>query len=251
MGCFASKPLSPRGSDTAWQQTGYFESNSPSAAGSSPARSTPGHAALSPRGGGLSVEASSRARRVAPPSSFHGGDSNFGLQGDSYVLRNGNVLPSINTLSRTERAAFLKNHDPVRQLKLTDASVFFRVTERMRIQDGALTGHPSAGATIRNHLALAPNPYMPGRFVPAQMMAVNLPDPVLNVMFGPDAYQAAMNYASSDDRVAVKMTLGDIRRAGGGDVFLDVRAPSGQDDSARALIVTLPAGAAVPVTLVD
>jgi hypothetical protein len=185
-------------------------------------------------------------------SSSRAGDSNIGLQGDAYVQRNGEVLPSINTLpTKAARAAFLKKHDPVHQLGLTNASVFFRATERDRIQDGALEGHPAAGATIRNHLALAPNPYMPGQFMPATMLALNLPDPALNVMFGPDAYQAAMNYASTNGRVAVKMTLGDIRRAGGGDVFLDVRAPSGQDNSARALIVTLPAGATVPVTIVD
>ncbi len=167
------------------------------------------------------------------------------------MQRNGEVLPSINTLPKAARAAFLTKHDPVSQLKLTDASEFFRATERDRIQDGRLEGHPAAGATIRNHLALAPNPYMPGQFMPATMLALHLPDPALNVMFGPDAYQAAMNYASTHGRVPVKMTLGDIRRAGGGDVFLDVRAPSGQDDSARALIVTLPAGASVPVTRVD
>lgn len=244
MGCLSSKPLSPRASHSGQRLTGSFEPGS----GSSPAAGTMGHHALSARGSSSSTESFSGELRR---SSSRPGHSDIGLQGKTYVQRNGATLPSINTLPEAARAAFRNDHDPVRQLNLTDASVFYRVTEREWIQDGALQGHPAAGATIRNHLALAPNPYMPGQFVPAQMRAFDLPDPVLNVMFGPDAYQAAMNYASTNDRVAVKMTLGDIRRAGGGDVFLDVRAPSGQDDSARALIVTLPAGAAVPVTVVD
>ncbi|RYY69183.1 MAG: hypothetical protein EOO24_51180, partial [Comamonadaceae bacterium] len=79
-----------------------------------------------------------------------------------------------------------------------------------------------------------------------RIVQLQLPDPVLNVMFGPDAHPAAMNYSSSDGRVAVRMTLGDIRRAGGGTC-----SSTSWPDGARALIVTLPAGAAVPVTLVD
>jgi hypothetical protein len=148
--------------------------------------------------------ASTSALRSALPSSSCAAPGGVGLQGDQYVLKNGAVFPSVNTLAPRARAAFLQTHDPVNQLRLDDASVFYRVAERERIVDGALTGHPHAGA---------------------------------------------MNYATSEDRVAVMMTLGDLRAAGGGEVFLDVSARYGQDNESRALIVTLPKGASVPVTM--
>lgn len=250
MGCVGSKALSPRASHGAMGRPGTLESHPRPGTSPSPAAGALGHGALSPRGGAMGgAGASTSALRSALPSSSRTAPGGVGLQGDQYVLKNGAVFPSVNTLAPRARAAFLQTHDPVNQLRLDDASVFYRVTERERIVDGALTGHPHAGARIRNHLALAENPYMPGSFKPAEMDALNLPDPALNVMFGTEAYEGVMNYATSEDRVAVMMTLGDLRAAGGGEVFLDVSARYGQDNESRALIVTLPQGASVPVTM--
>ncbi|WP_368355395.1 MULTISPECIES: AvrPphF family type III effector [Comamonadaceae] len=206
------------------------------------------HDVLSPRGGHASG-ASSSALRAALPSPPRNHPSGIGLQDGSYVLKNGRVFPSVNTLPPAERAAFLKKHHPCSQLKLNDDSLLFRVTDRQWVQDGTLSGHPQSGARIRNHFAIAGNPYMPGSFKPVEMDAMHLPDPVLNVMFGPDAYAGAMNYATSDSHVPVMMTLGALRAAGGGEVFLDISARYGQDNDSRALIVTLPEGAKVPVTI--
>ncbi|MVT28276.1 hypothetical protein GO496_05420 [Acidovorax citrulli] len=93
------------------------------------------HDALSPRGGHASG-ASRSALRAALPSPPRNHPSGIGLQDGSYVLKNGRVFPSVNTLPPAERAAFLKKHDPCSQLKLNDDSVFFRVTERQWVQDG-------------------------------------------------------------------------------------------------------------------
>ncbi|AVS84932.1 hypothetical protein C8239_09365 [Paracidovorax avenae] len=206
------------------------------------------HDALSPRGGQASGSSGS-ALRATLPSSPRNHPSGIGLQDGSYVLKNGQVFPSVNTLSRAERVAFLAKHDPCNQLKLNNDSVFFRVTERQWVQDGTLSGHPQAGARIRNHFAIAANPYMPGSFKPAEMDAMHLPDPVLNVMFGSEAYAGLRSYATSDSHVLTMMTLGALRAAGGGEVFLDISARYGQDNDSRALIVTLPEGAKVPVTI--
>ncbi|ATG94224.1 AvrPphF family type III effector [Paracidovorax citrulli] len=70
-------------------------------------------------------------------------------------------------------------------------------------------------------------------------------------MFGSGAYAGLRSYATSDSHVLTMMTLGALRAAGGGEVFLDIGARYGQDNDARALIVTLPEGAKVPVTIVD
>jgi AvrPphF-ORF-2 len=255
MGCVGSTQRSPRSSHTALGRTGSFESNQLRGTDFSQAGGTPQHEAPLPRSPVATTASSSGTSGIAPraalPSSSSGNPGAIGLQGDSYVLRKGKSFPSVNSLPAAARAAFLQKHDPINQLHLNDNSVFYRVTERERIVDGALTGHPQAGARIRNHLTLAENPYMKGAFMPAEMNAMDLPDPVLNVMHGPDAYEGAMNYATSEDRVAVMMTLGQLRAAGGGDVFLDVSARYGQDEASRALIVTLPKGAAVPVKVLD
>ncbi len=250
MGCAGSKSVATRSSYSPSGLGAAYGSNQGQEAGSSRAGGTIQHDALSPRGGHASG-ASGSALRATLPSPPRNHPSGIGLQDGSYVLKNGRVFPSVNTLPPAERAAFLAKHDPRNQFKLSDDSVFFRVTERQWVQDGTLSGHPRSGARVRNHFAIAENPYMPGSFKPAEMDAMHLPDPVLNVMFGSDACAGLRSYATSDSHVLTMMTLGALRAAGGGEVFLDIGARYGQDNDARALIVTLPEGAKVPITIVD
>jgi hypothetical protein len=162
---------------------------------------------------------------------------------------------------------FLKENDPVRKLALTDDSVFYRVTDRQFVANSMISGNPKSTATIRNHLALQDHPERqrieedikwPGQTdearqglreilqVAATMQADELPDPSLNVMYGSNARSGALEYAEPYDKLC-SMTLGDLRRAGGGDVFYDIR-PVKKDRDSIPLIVTLPAGKSIPVT---
>ncbi len=172
------------------------------------------------------------------------------------------------------RKAYLERFDPVRALRLTDRSVFYRALDsRDLLGDGRktkLAGNSRSGAYIHHHLRLRPTVALADKaqfeVLPAMarermledplwqyesvsMHAQDLPDPTLNVLFDQHAEQGARSYAKTANHVVVSMTLGDLRKACGGQVFLDTRAAM-RNDSTQALIVTLPAGKTVPVKIV-
>lgn len=171
----------------------------------------------------------------------------------------GKMYTSVDTLPDAAREVFLREHDPVRNLRLTDDSVLYRVTEKKWIKNGALSGNPESHAMIANHNVVRENSYhtmMAGysgygnipTHMPVDMKAHNLGTPVVNVMYGSQALRQIAGYAKRGDRELVSMTLGDFRRAGGGDVYFDVSAAMNAPN-AQALIVTLPKRAHVPVSV--
>lgn len=183
-----------------------------------------------------------------------------------------NGIP-LTSLDKKVQAAFLARYDPVKKLKLTDQTVFYRSTDkRWLITEGKktmLAGNPESVAGINNYLMLRPNHMLTNeailasmrpetreslladpsaKYLPTPMIATNLPDPTLNVMCG-EAATTTGAYGGTSNHVLVKMTLGDLRKAGGGQVFYDTSAKAG-GSTAQPLIVTLPKGALVPVELV-
>lgn len=169
-------------------------------------------------------------------------------------------LTSLSTLPPDMQEHFLNSYDPVRKLNLRNDSVFYRCTEKQWVKNGAMAGHPHSGTVIDNHHFIQPDPVYPvmismglsGRrcpYMPVRMQASELNIPSLNVMYGEDALRSARNYALRGKRVTVAMTLGDLRRAGGGEVYIDPCAAGAGTSS--ALIVTLPRGRTVPVRIVD
>ncbi|AXW64053.1 type III effector protein, AvrPphF family (plasmid) [Ralstonia solanacearum] len=180
----------------------------------------------------------------------------------------------VEALEPALRKAYLERFDPVNALGLTDRSVFYRALDNCYLlADGRqmrLAGNAKSGAYINHHLQLRPTVALADKarfeMLPAaarermledplwqyesvSMRAQDLPDPTLNVLFGQQAEQGARSYAKTGNHVVVSMTLGDLRKAGGGQVFLDTRAAM-RNDSTQALIVTLPAGETVPVKIV-
>ncbi|AYB54008.2 AvrPphF family type III effector [Ralstonia solanacearum] len=179
----------------------------------------------------------------------------------------------VEALEPALQKAYLTQHDPVKALGLTDRSVFYRALDRRYLltEGGrtALAGNANSGAHIHHHLRLLPSSGLanetefasqPARarerllddpmwqYDLVSMVAKNLPDPTLNVMFGEQAEQGARGYAKTANHVVVSMTLGDLRNAGGGQVFLDTRAAA-RSDGTHPLIVTLPEGKTIPVTI--
>lgn len=166
--------------------------------------------------------------------------------------------------------AHLDKHDPVRRLGLTDDSVLFRCMRATRIVDSRVCGNSEPVAKIRNHLALQANPLheyaeselksqspelrredlerglrnMPSH-LPVDMTASELPTPSLNVTY---PGSAAMEY-SKPGYVLCAMRLGDLRQVGGGLVFSDIGAARQDNPEATALIVTIPSGKDVVVTV--
>lgn len=200
----------------------------------------------------------------------------------AYVTKSGREFKSVETLPAAERNEFLSANDPVRKLGLTNESKFYRIMGKGRVEPSKqhadsflIQGNPNSRATISNYLALEePSIYKmmkdhamtqpdgPEReemlqqlttydsYQPAEMLASDLPEPSLNVMYGPDAAQGALNYLSGrNDRVLVEMTLGDIRKAGGSHVLFDISAALDKKTSVP-LILTLPPDAQVPVKIV-
>ena len=174
---------------------------------------------------------------------------------------------ALHALSPEIQDALLDNLDPVRTLGLTDATVLYRSTHKSWLQniDGKpmLGGNPESVATINNYHVLRPNTIDPitlrmmppemrddpaMKYAPTKMRANELPVPTLNVMHGARAHETAAYGEGSKNHVLVSMTLGDLRKAGGGQVFRDVDSAAG-GASAVPLIVTLPEGALVPVKI--
>lgn len=192
-----------------------------------------------------------------------------------YVTRSGRRYPSVNSLPESERTKFLQEHDPVRTLQLTDESKFYRVAARSAIINSTISGGAEEiKARISNHLALTDSPALKRikallsnpnldqasrdilsnhskklSKVPLSMEAADLPDSGINVMHGPDAIGAAMDYMKAD-RILIEMNLGDFRRAGGGVVFRDIGSAGSYTDTVP-LFISLPEGATIPVKLVE
>ncbi|MCS4510063.1 AvrPphF family type III effector [Xylophilus ampelinus] len=155
------------------------------------------------------------------------------------------------------RDAFLRENDPVEHLGLTDASRFYRVTDPRWIEpcpqrEGVFlaAGNMHSSARIANHLALEKTPLLsileecasnqpegPEReemleqlrgmqpYMAAEMDASRLPESSLNVMYGTEAKRGALadlnaHGRRAEKRVLMEMTLGDVRKAGGDQVFL-------------------------------
>jgi hypothetical protein len=111
---------------------------------------------------------------------------------------------------------------------------------------------------LREHALSIPNPTERtealsrisdwSRYTPVSMHANDLPVPSLNVMYGSTAIEGASNYMKDKtDRVLVKMTLGDIRSIGGGEVYFDTGAAL-DDRNSTPLIITAPGN--VPVDII-
>lgn len=231
------------------------------------------------------VHESPRPDRPAAPSfslppSSHLGDQmaktgTGPVSGDTaYTNRSGRQLVSVNFLAKDEQETFLNTHDPVRRLELSNESEFYRSTQIEWVKESRIEGNPKSCARILNYQAVEKNPFrtrledglvssgltgqdlkdmhkyidLKPRYTPVAMHADELPHASLNVMFGEGAMQAARGYGGTNS-VLVEMTLGDLRKAGGGVVFDDVSAVAG-NGSLNPLIVTLPEGRSVPVKII-
>ncbi|MCX8966165.1 type III effector [Erwinia psidii] len=170
----------------------------------------------------------------------------------------GQPLTSVYQLSHEARSAFLNNHDPMIVFDLHAETPLYRTTNRRHVKDGMIAGNPGSCARIALHEELRSNPYtqhynLPAddhrAYFPKQIRASELPDPSLNVMTGPMGRQAIGSYSSAN-HVAVEMRLGDFLEKGG-KVYSDVSAVASDEETATALIVTLPKGKKVPVKVLD
>jgi AvrPphF-ORF-2 len=169
------------------------------------------------------------------------------------------VYHALSSLPPQIQREILDYYDPVIGLKLTDDTVFYRRTKRKHIQSDAdnvsvIHGNPDSIATIINYTLLDKRTDTSdddaAAYDAVKTRASALPDPSFNVTYGQGGLRAAHGYQSKKDlqldEVIIEMTLGDLRKAGGGQVF--------DDDSAvvnNALIVTLPEGRAVPVRVIE
>lgn len=84
-------------------------------------------------------------------------------------------------------------------------------------------------------------------YLPKETRASKLGTPPLNVMYGSNTLNVSRGYAQSSQHVTVEMRLGDFLKRGG-KVYKDVSA---DDDTANALIVTLPKGQKVPAHIIE
>lgn len=139
------------------------------------------------------------------------------------MTKSGREFKSVETLPAAERNEFLRVNDPVQKLGLTDESKFYRIMGKGRVKPSEqnddsflIQGNPNSCATISNHLALEEpglykmmkdhamtQPDGPEReemlqqlttydsYQAAEMLASDLPEPSLNVMYGPSAAQGA------------------------------------------------------------
>ncbi|MCX8958189.1 AvrPphF family type III effector [Erwinia psidii] len=170
----------------------------------------------------------------------------------------GQHITSVYQLSNEARANFLYNHDPMQSLGLHSETPLYRTTDRRFLKGGQLAGNPKSVARIALHEKIRFNPqaqyygispHEAASYQPQQIRASELKDPSLNVMVGPAAEHAVSAYAGGN-HVAVKMRLGDFLEKGG-KVYTDVSAVGTDEDSAHALIVTLPKGQKVPAEPLD
>lgn len=188
----------------------------------------------------------------------------------TYTIRSGRTFTSVDALPQDVKNAFLNLRDPVRRMGLTDSTVFYCATEKQWLNNGKLAGNPNCRTAIANHLAIRQRPeimdilrhpdrYPPdlvelvarnkaSQYKPVKVSADELPHPTLNVMVGPNAINSAR--AHGGNRMVVKMTLGDLRKAGGGQVFFDCSSilSGDQYSNTLSLIVTLPEGKSISVT---
>ena len=169
--------------------------------------------------------------------------------------------------------ALLDRLDPARQLGFDHKTVFYRTLDNSflkRDAHGKLTveGNPNSTADVTNYLALKPNTLFDNkellstvprdiresylndpsmRYEATRGPATELPHPTLNVVYGKRAREVAQGYGGQNS-VLVKIKLGDLLEAGGGQVFRDAMA-SARGRDFHPLIVTLPPGKSVPVEI--
>ncbi|MBW8833104.1 MAG: hypothetical protein JF606_27725 [Burkholderiales bacterium] len=180
------------------------------------------------------------------------------------IVVGGKRHTSIDAIEEPVKEALLNTYHPVRALGLDDETRFYRVTEESRVRSDKIVGHPRSMATILHHQAVEEDPrYMPGvekkhylyerphtvqPYKPVTVSAKDLPHPTLNVMHGEAAAKGALAYLEEGSTL-VEMKLGDLRKAGGGDVFFD--SILSDDERSVPLIVTLPKGQSVRVKTID
>ena len=262
MGCFVSKPstqhsyadYSATRTNTAATTQGSTNSN-PARDRGHGLQDLPQRNSAGTRGASASP-LSNRRRATLPGTST-------ASQAES-VKVGGRHYRSIDSVDAAVKTALLATYDPVQSLGLTNDSRFYRVTESKWVSQGSIRGNPKSMASVLHHEAVEPNHHhRPGveqteyhyniahtvqPFKPAEIPAKDLGHPTLNVMWGSVAAQGALQYAQHGHAL-VEMTLGDLRRAGGGKVFFD--AIRSDDERSIPLIVTLPKGTAVPVKIID
>ncbi|MCV9877494.1 AvrPphF family type III effector [Brenneria izbisi] len=175
--------------------------------------------------------------------------------------QSGEELTSIRQLSSPERERFLNEYDPMRSIPgLNSESSVYRTTPREFVKNGMIAGNPKSSARIFLHEQLNPNYLSRQRmnvpigtayaYIPKESRAQDLGTPSLNVMYGSNALEATRTYAQTSRYVTVEMRLGDFLERGG-KVYKDVSSFSADDDTAHALIVTLPKGKKVPANIID
>ncbi|KPC34214.1 Type III effector HopF2 [Pseudomonas syringae pv. cilantro] len=170
----------------------------------------------------------------------------------------GQALTSVYQLSAEAREDFLNHHDPMIKLGLDPDTQLYRTMDKKYVRGGMVAGYSESCARIALHEELAPNPtaqyygFAEGdarAYVPRQIRASDLKDPSRNVMVGTQARDAIRTY-EDENHVTVKMRLGDFLKRGG-KVYSDVSSLASNEDTASALIVTLPKGKKVPATIVN
>jgi len=262
MGCFVSKHAPQHGhTDYSATRTNTAPS-SPGSTTSTPARDRshglrdlPQRNSAATRGPAASP-LTNRRRATLPGTS--------GAAQAQSIKVGGRHYQSIDSVDAAVKTALLATYDPVQSLGLTNDSRFYRVTESKWVGQGSIRGNPKSMASVLHHEAVEPNRHHnPGvaqteylyniahtvqPYKPAEIPAKDLGHPTLNVMWGSVAAQGALQYAQHGHAL-VEMTLGDLRRAGGGKVFFD--AIRSDDERSIPLIVTLPKGTAVPVKVID
>jgi len=180
------------------------------------------------------------------------------------IVVGGTRHTSIDAMNEPVKQALLNAYHPELALGLDDETRLYRVTEGWRVRSDKIVGNPTSMATILHHQAVEEDPrYTPGveteqylydrshtvqPYKPVTVSAKDLPHPTLNVMHGEMAAKGALAYLE-DGFTLVEMKLGDLREAGGGDVFFD--AILSGDERSIPLIVTLPKGKSVRVTTID
>ncbi|RLM20710.1 hypothetical protein BIY29_14850 [Brenneria alni] len=187
-------------------------------------------------------------------SPYEAESSNRASSSTDTNTRGGQTINSVNDLPPAEKEAFLNVHDPVRAMNLNENTLLYRSTDKRFISRGHLKGNPNSIARIFNYDRLRPNPYLQlvthrnaPPYFPVEMRASELKDPSLNVMVGLQAREAILQYAKRDN-VSVEMRLGDFMRQGG-KVYSDTSSAI-SSNYATALVVTLPKGSSVPVTII-
>ncbi|KPC34213.1 Type III effector HopF2 [Pseudomonas syringae pv. cilantro] len=170
----------------------------------------------------------------------------------------GQTITSVYQLSTEARNNFLRDHDPMIRLGLDSETELYRTMDKKYVCGGMVEGYSGSCARIALHEELVPNRYAQHHripegdsraYVPRKINASDLRDPSRNVMVGPEARNAVRPY-ENENHVTVKMRLGDFLKQGG-KVYSDVSSVYDDEDTASALIVTLPKGRKVPATVIN